>query len=237
MNAPKIKPAKWAKPNKRKSKGQQPDRWPLLLLGGCAFQFIKDNKAHRWIYEGGDASQLEPAELSDLGVGTRVILHVTPEHVDFLQTRRIGAEIVRYADFLPYPVHLNGNPASANTMDAPWHKEFPVDEIRIREYARFVSRRFPDTALEVIPIDLETPYRIQGVLYISDRRISDAAQAGTLDIYCKRMFVCSENTRLLPPWAKFVRGVIDSPDVTITASRSDIQQGTPQTEGIQKMLG
>ncbi len=190
----------------------------------------------RWTYDGGAESSLESGADAPAAPGTRVTLHVKHEYRHYLQPGVVQSHVVRFADFLPVPVHLNGGPAPINIQHAPWHRSWAVDEIRDREYARFILRRFEDTPLEVIPVDLREPYRIQGVLFLSDRRIPDASTAGALDLYCKRMFVRSGDTQVLPPWAKFVRGLIESPELTITASRSDIQRETRAFQGIQDAL-
>ncbi len=190
----------------------------------------------RWTYDGGADSALEELAECDLGIGTRVVLRIRPEYRHFLQAQVVHDGLVRHAEFLPVPVHLNRGPDPINVMHAPWHRAFPIDELRVREYTRFVQRRFDDTPLEVIPIDIASPARVQGVLYISDRRIPDASTAGALDLYCKRMYVRGGDSTVLPPWAKFVRGVIDSPDLSITASRSDVQRESATFRSIQDSL-
>ncbi len=64
----------------------------------------------------------------------------------------------------------------------------------------------------------------------------DIASAGLVDIYQARMFITAGNRDLLPSWAKFVRGVIDSPDLSPTAARDAIQQDSA-SRGVRERLG
>ena len=180
------------------------------------------NPAWHWTSEGQSHYELRRGSQED--VGTTVILHISENYRDMLNPEELRKAIKKYADFIPYQIFLNDEGAPANAVNAPWHLSFSSERERLREYASFVDRRFPDYILEVIPIELKTPYRVDGVLYISDRHVPDLNTTGLVDIYQARMFITSNNRDMLPGWAKFMRGVIDSPDLTPTASRDAIQQ-------------
>ncbi|PID55568.1 hypothetical protein CSB45_15355 [candidate division KSB3 bacterium] len=85
----------------------------------------------------------------------------------------------------------------------------------------FVNKRYPDSALLVIPINLEYP-EAKGVLYISDQRIPAISTSGVVDIYQERMSIRPNDSELLPDWAKFIRGIVDSPAVSPTAARDNL---------------
>jgi molecular chaperone HtpG len=178
------------------------------------------NPSWRWVSEGQKAYELGPGSRTD--PGTTVTLHITDNYRDMLDPDELRKAIKKYADFIPYPIHLNDEEATANAIQAPWHRYLTEDE-RQQAYWIFVNQRFPDIPLEVIPVRIEAPYRVDGVLYISDRHVPDVNTTGMLDIYQARMFITANNRDMLPAWAKFVRGVIDSPDLTPTAARDAIQ--------------
>ena len=162
-------------------------------------------------------------------------LDIEDTQLDVLNPSFIRKAVQRYADFLPMPIRLNDE-GRINSIDAPWHRSYADDTTRLAAYDRFVRDRFPDFPLAVYPIDLQEPYPIQGVLYISDRRRSEMAMPGRIDIYQARMFIAAENPHLLPVWAKFVGGVIDTPALTPTAARDNVQQDGVFRE-IQDVLG
>jgi molecular chaperone HtpG len=73
-------------------------------------------------------------------------------------------------------------------------------------------------------------------LYISDRQLPDSDMAGMVDIYQARMFIRQGDRTMLPLWAKFVRGVIDSMALTPIAARDAVQQDAVH-DAIRDALG
>jgi len=195
---------------------------------------LPDHPSWLWTSEGQSHYALGRGQRQQ--VGTTVTLHIADTYRDMLDVDTVRKAVKKYADFIPYPIYLNDEGASANAVNAPWHRTFPTERERLAEYWAFVDRRFPDYALDVIPIALAEPYRVDGVLYISDRHIPDVNTAGLVDIYQARMLITAGNRDMLPPWAKFLRGVIDSPDLTPTAARDAIQFDTAARE-IRDALG
>ncbi len=192
------------------------------------------NPPWHWISEGQSYYELRQGTRQD--IGTTVTLNVSENYWDMLNPEELRKAIKKYADFIPFQIFLNDEEAPANAVNAPWHLTFTSEQERLREYALFVDKRFPDYILEVIPVELKTPHKVDGVLYISDRHVPDLNTTGMVDIYQARMFITSNSRDMLPVWAKFVRGVIDSPDLTPTASRDAIQLDATARE-IRDALG
>jgi hypothetical protein len=124
-------------------------------------------------------------------------------------------------------------------MDAPWHRTVWATELEKRDaYDRYLRRRYPyDTPLDVIVVDIDGEYQVKGALYISDRHIPDVNSAGVVDVFVRRMLIRADDNDMLPQWAKFVRGVIDSRDLRPTAARDNIQRMHPSFEAIRDQLG
>ncbi|GCE24162.1 ATP-binding protein [Dictyobacter kobayashii] len=176
-----------------------------------------------WSSDGQSDYELVPGQRPE--VGTTVKLFITDAYMDMLIPEELRKAIKKYADFIPYQIFLNDEKVPANAVNAPWHLNIPSEDERLKEYTSFVGKRFPnDSILETIPVALRTPYRVDGVLYISDRRDISPTAEGKLELYQNRMFVTSHESNILPPWAQFISGVIDSPDMTLTASRDAVQQ-------------
>jgi molecular chaperone HtpG len=187
-----------------------------------------------WQSSGEKTYDLQPGSRQD--IGTTVTLHINDNYRDMLLLEELRKAIRKYADFLPVSIYVNDDPAPANAVNAPWHKTYDSPKDELLEMAIFVAKRFPDNPLSTIPIHLKSPYKVDGVLYVSDNRVPDVNTAGFVDIYQSRMFVMESNRDMLPVWAKFVRGIIDSPALTLTASRDAIQQDAIQKE-IKLQLG
>jgi molecular chaperone HtpG len=65
---------------------------------------------------------------------------------------------------------------------------------------------------------------LQGFLFVPPGSVLSVREYGDLSVYIRRMFICDGERDLLPPWARFVRGVIDCPVLQPTASREGIHQ-------------
>ncbi len=163
----------------------------------------------------------------DMPTGTRVSLRVKPE-ASFLLNQRVMVDTVRdYADFLEIPVHVEGGSA-VNAMTAPWDSVDP--ELAMREYinrafgqmAPLAIIRLEDQEVSIGHDSITVP--LEGFLFVPAGTVASIQEYGDVNIFIRRMFICERHTKLMPPWAKFVRGVVDCPYLQPTASREDIQQ-------------
>ena len=170
-------------------------------------------------------------------VGTEIVVSVAPDYAFLLEESRLRETVVRYCEFIQFPISIGGR-GPVNAIEAPWHRaSWASDEAREAAYADFLNRRYPDLILDVIPVEVSGEYEARGALFISDRGLPDINAAGTVDIYVRRMLIRANDDSLLPPWAKFVRGVIDTPDLCPTAARDQVQRTHPSFAYIQQRLG
>jgi molecular chaperone HtpG len=189
----------------------------------------------RWVCHGGEDYDLTELELKSVEPGTRVTLNLASDQAATLDEDAIRKTVKKYADLLPFGIYLNGN-GPINSIDAPWHREgWASPEEYERALSEFLNRRFPDYPLLVIPIEFESP-AAKGALYISDRHVPGINTPGLLDIFQNRMCIRLNDQDLLPEWAKFVRGVIDSPALTPTAARDNVQRDFAYHE-LRRQLG
>lgn len=191
-------------------------------------------RALQWRNAGSESCQLFTSHKTT--VGSRITVCVRDDFDYFLDENKIKKIIIQYCDFISTPIYVNGV-GPINTVDPPWNKNFLDPETADAAYYDFIERRFTDSSLDVFPFNIEGPYRAKGILYISDRHIADVNTGGLLDVFIRRMLVKLGDSSLLPPWAKFVRGVIDSPDLKPTAARDNIQSSDKSFSYIRQELG
>lgn len=186
---------------------------------------LGSTQALRWRNDGTTTCVVEPANQRD--VGTRVDVTIRPDATfDFLlNTSSIERVIKRYTDFLPVPIFLGHGAQPANRIALPWDNApepgESVDAVKSR-YFEFIRERYSDIPLEVIEIDLPAPVRARGLLYISDDRIPDIQNAGDMEVMVKRVCITPRDPDFLPPWARFVSGIIESPDLNPNAARDGV---------------
>ena len=147
----------------------------------------KGNPAWRWESNGEKTYDLQRGDRKD--IGSTVTLYINDKYRDMLSLEELRRGIRKYADFLPLGIYVNDDEAPANAVNAPWHKHYDNLNEELLEMSIFVKRRFPDSPLSTIPIHLTSPYKVDGVLYVSDNRIPDVNTTGLVDIYQSRMFV------------------------------------------------
>ncbi|MDJ0746171.1 MAG: hypothetical protein QNJ32_22795 [Xenococcaceae cyanobacterium MO_167.B27] len=208
-----------------------------IVIETCSWK--PKNSAWRWESQGDKTYNLELGKRKE--PGTTATLHITDNYRDMLNMADLSDAIRKYADFLPIPIYLNDDEVPVNTINAPWHRDYSLNpQAEIEDLKILLRKRFSDTPLSIIPVHIKSSYQVDGVLYLSGYGALDgtlnAYSIGFVDIYQSRMFVMEANRDILPLWARFVRGIIDSPALTLTASRDAIQKDKIQQE-IQESLG
>ena len=161
-------------------------------------------------------------------IGTRVELEIKPT-ASFVFSEGVLIETVQqYADFLNIPIHVNGSRFPVNTLTPPWEALDP--DAATQDYiARAFSMTAPLAVIQLHDLEVDLGHDtmsipMQGFLFVPPSSIASIREYGDLNVYIKRMFICGQQRDLLPPWARFVRGVIDCPYLQPTASREEIQQ-------------
>ncbi len=186
-----------------------------------------DSEALRLMAGGGDSFTVEAGNREKRG--TTIILNVRAEASFLTEAKILSQKIRQFANFLPIPIYLNGQTQPENEMKAPWKH---IDQ----EYAlrHFIEREFQmPPPLAIIPLQdhieivshgdtIETP--LQGFLFIPDSTITSIREYGDLHVYIRGMFITDTEQELLPPWAKFVRGLVESPFLHPTASRESVRR-------------
>lgn len=184
------------------------------------------NEALCWRSTGDESYEVSPAERAE--IGTTIELELKPSAVFALNPQLLVQSIQQYADFLPIPIYVGDDPAPINMQRPPWAMPNPEEATR-----RYIERVFHEKdPLWVMPLTdytvdlghdrMEVPLR--GFLFIPAGSVASVREYGDLMVYIRNMFIRAQEKDLLPPWARFVRGVIDCPNLQPTASREDVHQ-------------
>jgi molecular chaperone HtpG len=205
----------------------------------------------RWSSEGKGSFTVE--DLDDAPVGTAVELHLRAAEAgdeafqDFADAGEIAAVVRRYSDFVEWPIelaaaHLPGRSdlthetaadglevVLLNSQKPLWSR--PRESITTEEYAAFYKHLAHawDEPLETVHFKAEGASEYTALLFVPGERPPDlfgGAQppACRLSLYVRHVFVAAECSELLPPWLRFVHGVVDSQDLPLNVSREVLQQ-------------
>ncbi|MET8142143.1 ATP-binding protein [Sphaerisporangium sp. NPDC005288] len=196
---------------------------------------LGENSGWVWENDGSKSYRLAPCDVSVPGTTVTVLLKEIEDR-GLIQESEVRALIRKYADMLSVPIHLNGGHDPENTMHMPWEKAGLTAAELERDLTTYLERTLADSVLEPIPVRLHTPVRAEGVLYISRIRLLSVDQPRTIRVFQNRMFLCENATDVLPQWARFVNGVINTPDLTPTAARDNFIRDE-QADQLRDTLG
>jgi molecular chaperone HtpG len=197
-------------------------------------------EASRWESTGDGGYTVGPAERP--AAGTTVTLHLKPKDEedglqDYTQAHVLRDIVKRYSDFVSYPIRLGTE--TLNSMKAIWARgKDEVREAEHREFYKHISHDWNDP-LEHLSVHMEGGFEARALLYIPSRapfdiHHRDGGHRG-LSLYVKRVFIMDDWRELLPPYLRFVRGVVASDDLSLNVSR-EILQKDRQVQAIRKYL-
>lgn len=165
--------------------------------------------------------------------GTQIRLHIKPDAKEFLDEFRVRNLIRKYSDHISFPVRLkktgaeSADTAPVNHAQALWTR--PRSEVKDEEYLEFYKHITHDFAepLTWSHNRVEGKREYTSLVYIPSNAPLDLwnreAPRG-LKLYVQRVFITDQATYFLPLYLRFVRGVVDSRDLSLNVSREMLQQ-------------
>lgn len=217
-----------------------------------------ESDATRWASSGEGTYTIESVD--DAPQGTAVTLHLKPEDPedelhDYTSEPKIRALVKQYSDFIAWPIRMEverRTPASEesgddvvtvetetiNSMKALWAR--PKHEVSDEEYKEFYKHvaHAWDDPLEVIAMNAEGTFEYQALLFIPTHAPFDLFNQDSklgVQLYVKRVFIMSDCDQLMPPYLRFVKGVVDAQDMSLNVSREILQQDR-QIKAIRRRL-
>lgn len=156
--------------------------------------------------------------------GCKIVLHLKEGCEEFAQTDRIKSILENYSAFVAFPILLNGE--RVNTVEAIWRKQkSEVKEEDYKEFYKFTSKAFDDPQYWM-HFSSDSPIDLKSLLFVPTQNMEQFGygqmEAG-VSLYCKNVLIDDKPEGLLPEWARFLRGVIDSADLPLNISRESMQ--------------
>ncbi|WP_245687228.1 ATP-binding protein, partial [Streptacidiphilus griseoplanus] len=179
-------------------------------------------QGHRYRSVGGEQYSVEPVPAR--APGTLVELRLKSEHARIADEEVLRDVLTRYCVLLPVPVHLGDDPEPLNAVPVPWRADPAPEDLhsaRMGFAARFGRRFEPLAAFPVAP---RGDSDATGLLWVQDGATYGSSDNRDLAVYLRGMLLCEDARDLLPRWAGFIGGVVESTRLTPTASREDLQR-------------
>ncbi len=196
-----------------------------------------------WVSDGRGSYRI--SESDEAGRGARVVLHLRKEADEFLEPLRLKTVIKTYSDHIAIPVVLDpiaGEDGSAsetlNEASALWTRpKNDIDEEQYKEFYHQVAHGFDDP-WHTLHFRAEGAIEYTCLLFVPTSPPFDLFEPdrkSKVKLYVNRIFIADDLDGLLPPYLRFVRGIVDSPDLPLNVSREMLQKN-PQLKKIQKGL-
>jgi len=186
----------------------------------------------RWESDGQGEFSIETVDKA--ARGTDVILHLRAGEDDFLDGIRLRHILTKYSDHITLPIVMkreNGKDSgdedeTVNRASALWARA--KGEIKPEEYEEFYKHVAHDfePPLAHVHARVEGKHEYTALLYVPARApfdLWDRERRHGVKLYVKRVFIMEDAEHLLPPYLRFVRGVIDSSDLPLNVSREILQ--------------
>lgn len=187
-----------------------------------------DEKGWLWRSQGEGGFTIE--EAPDAPVGTAVKLSLKSREAgdqDFAEPDELKAIVKKYSDFITYPILMQDGKEPVNSMKAIWTKA--AKDIKAEEHAEFYRHIGHDwnEPLESIRFSAEgASLSFDALLYLPAQAGADLfypERRGGVHLYVKRVLIMDDCKDLTPDYLRFVRGVVDCPDIPLNISRETMQ--------------
>ncbi|MEG0691876.1 MAG: molecular chaperone HtpG [Oscillospiraceae bacterium] len=207
--------------------------------------------AYRWESSGADGYTITECEKDS--VGTDVIMNIKEDteddkYTEFLEEHRLRGLVKKYSDYIRYPVKMNVTKSrpiekaeddqkpeyetyteneTLNDMVPIWHKS--KDQVSDEDYNQFYKEKFFDyeNPLKTISVSTEGVVSYEALLFVPSNTPYDYYTKDYekgLQLYSSGVLIMEKCADLLPEHFRFIRGVVDSQDLSLNISRELLQQ-------------
>ncbi|CAN5907125.1 molecular chaperone HtpG [soil metagenome] len=211
-----------------------------------------------WLWSSTGCAGFEMAAASEAQAarvprGTEIVLHIKDEAAKYLQPYELERVIRTYSDHILFPIELIGDKSGDQSSDKPGDKvgearqinaasalwQRAKSEVTAEDYTqayRSIATAFDEPALTL-------HYKVEGrqsyavLLFVPSTPpfdLTDPGRKGRVKLYVRRVYI-TDDADLLPPYLRFVRGVVDSEDLPLNLSR-EMLQNNPQVVQIRNGL-
>ena len=208
------------------------------------------DKAYKWVSEGAGGYSIEEAERD--GHGTDVIMHIRQdgetedEFSKYMREYPIYKLVKKYSDYIRFPIKMlmpqprikEGSDPQNPEYEEVWEYEtfnsmVPLwqrkrSEVTKEEYDEFYKATFQDdtSPLETLTVSVEGVVSYDALMFIPElvpNKYYTDEYTGGLQLYSSGVLIMDKCKELLPEYFNFVRGVVDSPDLSLNISREMLQ--------------
>ncbi|MEQ8652954.1 MAG: molecular chaperone HtpG [Kiloniellales bacterium] len=240
-----------------KEKGKDPDKASLSQIGqfGVGFysafmvadlvtvdsRYAGSAEGWRWQSSGAEGYTLDPTENAPAGGGTAVVLSLKEDAKEYLDGFRLKQLVKTHCEHIGVEIRIpdeEGKSEAVNQASPLWRR--PASDVTEEQYAAFyrdASRAF-DEPWQTLHWKAEGAIEYTGLLFVPRERppsIFHPDRQSQIRLYVKQVFITDDCQALVPPYLRFLQGVIDCEDLPLNVSR-ELLQSSPVLTKIRQGL-
>ncbi|MSP25354.1 MAG: molecular chaperone HtpG [Myxococcales bacterium] len=159
--------------------------------------------------------------------GTRITLHLKEDSAEFAEKWRVSRVIEKYSNFVMFPISIDG--AVVNRSSALWR--LPRSQVTPEQHAEFfkliTDGAAGDAPRLTVHYAVDAPVQFHALVYVpvttTHEMLMPQQKKQGLRLYARRVLIMESCDKLLPPYLRFLRGVVDSEDLDLNVSRETLQ--------------
>jgi molecular chaperone HtpG len=195
-----------------------------------------DNNDRGWKWESSGEDKFSIEEYDKKDRGTTISFKLKDDYKEYYEPERVKSILQKYSNFVDFPVYVNGE--KVNIVTALWQRsKEDVKEDELNEFYKFISNDYQEP-LDHLHLSIEGVPNFKALLFIPQTAppmLFRDFNEKNLQLYSSNVFIQDDCKELLPDYLKFIRGVVDTEDLSLNVSRETTQH-SPVIAKIKRIL-
>ncbi len=177
-----------------------------------------------WVSDGKSSFSITPGP-PQAPRGTTITVSLREDAAVFAEDMRVKTAIKTYSNFVPFPIFLGDT--RINTISAIWREpKSAVADKDYKEFYKFIAHQDEDP-LTWIHFSADVPLQFHALLFVPKTNfemLGFGQDEEGINLFVKRIMIDPHSRDLLPPYLRFLRGVVESDDLPLNISRETLQE-------------
>jgi molecular chaperone HtpG len=202
----------------------------FMVADRVAVESRKAGEEQAWRWESDGTGSYTVGVAPSRARGTTITLYMKQDAKEYLDRHKLGHIVSTYSDHISFPITLTDGEGVSHTLNdggAIWTRpKSEVSDEQYHEFYRHVSHS-PEKPWAVLHNKAEGKIEYTSLLFIPGIKPFDLfhpERKRRVKLYVKRVFITDEGVELVPPYLRFLRGVVDSADLPLNISRETLQK-------------
>ena len=185
---------------------------------------LQKSKACRWTSDGVHSFQVE--EITEkVKRGTTIKVYLRDDAQEFSEEYTVKSAIEKYSNFVPFPIYVNDE--KVNKITAIWREpKSNVNKKSYQAFFKFIAGQ-DDEPLTWLHFSADVPLQFHSLLFVPKtnlEKLGFGQEDEGVHLFVKRVMVDPHARDILPPYLRFLKGVVESDDLPLNISRETLQE-------------